>query len=188
MIRRAWALCVLIALVVAGGAQAHDSGPAIARAIVALHQGPISFDPAAAVSEQQADAVNQRLGRSTGISVAILPVDPQFSAVGAARELEFHLNRPGTIITLLGTRRGGDEHGRRRTRARHARAREPAVYDREGTVPALTGLIDAIEACATLPATGNEGGRLAVGARGRAAALAAASALALFGLRRARRP
>jgi hypothetical protein len=103
MIGRRWTFCVLIALAVPGVAQAHDSGPAIARAIVALNQGPISFDSAAPVSEQQADAVNQRLGRGSGISVAILPDDPQFSAVGAARELEFHLNRPGTIITLLGT-------------------------------------------------------------------------------------
>ena len=85
MICRAWALCVLISLAIAGGAQAHDSGPAIARAIVALRQGPISFDSASPVSEQQADAVNQRLGRSNGISVAILPADFQLSAVGAAR-------------------------------------------------------------------------------------------------------
>ena len=102
MIHRAWALCVLIPLVVAGGAQAHDSGPAIARAIVALQQGPISYDPASPVSELQADAVNQRLGRSSDIAIAILPVDFSLSAVGAARELDLHLDRPGTIVTVLG--------------------------------------------------------------------------------------
>jgi hypothetical protein len=103
---------------------------------VALNQGPISFDSAAPVSEQQADAVNQRLGRGSGISVAILPDDPQFSAVGAARELEFHLNRPGTIITLLGNNVGAtstdiDGHVLG-TLVRQSQQ----VYDREGTAGA----------------------------------------------------
>ena len=187
MIGRRWTFCVLIALAVPGGAQAHDSGPAIARAIVALNQGPISFDSAAPVSEQQADAVNQRLGRGSGISVAILPDDPQFSAVGAARELEFHLNRPGTIITLLGTNVGAtstdiDGHVLG-TLVRQSQQ----VYDREGTVPALTGLIDDIEAVRDAPAASDEGGRLGV-VLVTGAALVAGSALALFGLRRARRP
>lgn len=187
MIRPAWALCVLIALVAAGGAQAHDSGPAIARAIDALNQSPISFDSAAPVSEQQADAVNQRLSRGTGISVAILPADPQFSAAGAARELEFHLNRPGTIITLLGTSVGAastdiDGHVLR------ALVRESQqVYDREGTVPALSRLIDDIEAVRAAPDDEGGGSRFGL-VLVTAAVLVAGSVLALFGLRRARRP
>ena len=102
MIRRAWALCVLFALVATGGAQAHDSGPEIARALVALRQGPLSVDPATDVSPQQAEAVDRRLRDVTGILVAVLPVDYSLSAVGAARELELHLNRPGTVIAVLG--------------------------------------------------------------------------------------
>ena len=186
MIRRTWALCVLISLAVTGGAEAHDSGPAIARAIVALRQGPISFDSAAQVSEQQADAVNQRLSRSTGIAVAILPTDFQFSAVGAAKELALHLTRQGTIITLLGGDVGAtstDVDGRvLGTLVR----RSQQVYNREGTVPALTGLIDGVEAARDAPAD-DGGGRMAI-VLVTGAALVAGSALALFALRRARRP
>ena len=156
---------------------------------MALNQGPIfTFDSAAPVSEQQADAVNQRLGRGNGISVAILPDDPQFSAVGAARELEFHLNRPGTIITRCSETTWG-----RRARTSTATCsaalvhRNQQVYNREGTVPALTGLIDDIEAVRDAPAASDDGGRLGV-VLVTGAALVAASALALFGLRRARRP
>jgi hypothetical protein len=72
MIGRAWALCALIALVAAGGAQAHDSGPELARALAVLRQRPISVDPATEVTPQQAEALERRLRRSTGISVAIL--------------------------------------------------------------------------------------------------------------------
>ena len=78
MIRRVWPLCVLVSLVLTAGAHAHDSGPAIASALVALRQGPISFNSAAPVSEQQADAVNQRLHRSTG-SPSTLPCQPPIS-------------------------------------------------------------------------------------------------------------
>ena len=187
MICRAWALCVLISLAIAGGAQAHDSGPAIARAIVALRQGPISFDSASPVSEQQADAVNQRLGRSNGISVAILPADFQLSAVGAARELEFHLNRPGTIIALLGTDLGATSTDIDSPVLGALVRRSKQVYDREGTVPALTGLIDGIEAARDAPEAGGGGARFGV-VLVTAAALLAGSVLALFGLRRARRP
>ena len=187
MIHRAWALCVLIPLVVAGGAQAHDSGLAIARAIVALQQGPISYDPASPVSELQADAVNQRLGRSSDIAIAILPVDFSLSAVGAARELDLHLDRPGTIVTVLGGDLGAtstDVDGHvLGTLVRDSQA----VYNRDGPVPGLVGLIDAIEA-AKLPATDTDGGRGWAAALVVVAAVAGASVLGLFGLRRARRP
>jgi hypothetical protein len=187
MICRAWALCVLTSLAVAGGAQAHDSGPAIARALVALRQGPISFDSAAPVTEQQADAVNQRLGRSNDISVAILPADFQLSAVGAARELEFHLNRPGTIIALLGTDIGATSTDVDGPLLGALVRQSQQVYNREGTVPALTGLIDRIETARDARADGERGGRLGV-ALVTAAALVAGSVLALFALRRPRRP
>ncbi len=185
MIRRVWPLCVLISLVLIAGAHAHDSGPAIASALVALRQGPISFNSAAPVSEQQADAVNQRLNRSTGIAVAILPVDFSLSAVAAAKELELHLNRPGTIIALLGGDLGAtstDVDGP----VLGALVRESQqVYNREGTVPALTGLIDRIEAARDAPADGG-GGRTGI-VLITAAALVAGSVLAVFGLRRSRR-
>ena len=154
---------------------------------MALGQGPISYDSGSPVTEQQADAVNQRLGRSTGISVAILPPDFQLSAVGAARELELHLNRPGTIITLLGNDIGAtstDIEGRvLGTLVRQSQQ----VYNREGTVPALTGLIDGIEAARDDPAAGDGGGRMGV-VLVTGAALVGGSVLALFALRRARRP
>jgi hypothetical protein len=187
MICRAWALCVLIALVVAGGAQAHDSGPALARAIVALQQGPISYDPASPVSELQADAVNQRLARSSDIAIAILPVDFSLSAVGAARELEAHLNRPGTIVAVLGGDLGAtstDVDGHvLGTLVRNSQA----VYNRDGPVTGLVSLIDGIDA-AKLPEAEAGSGRGWVTALVAVAAVAALSVLALFGLRRARRP
>ena len=187
MIRRAWALCVLFALVATGGAQAHDSGPAIARALVALRQGStFTFDPASPVAEQQVEAINQRLSRSNGISVAVLPVDFSLSAVGAARELAFHLNRPGTVVAILGGDLGAtstDIDGRVLGALVH---RNQQVYNREGIVPALSGLIDGIEAAREPPAD-DGGGWLGVAAV-TAAALVAATALALFALRRARRP
>jgi hypothetical protein len=186
MIGRAWTLCFLISLVLAGAADAHDSGPAIARATEALRQGPISFDSAAQVSEQQADAVNQRLTRSTGIAVAILPADFQFSAVGAAKELALHLNRQGTIITLLGGDVGATSTDVEGPVLGALVRQSRQVYNREGTVPALTGLIDGIEAARDAPADGG-GGQLAV-VLVTVGALVAGSALALFGLRRARRP
>ena len=61
------------------------------------------------------------------------------------------------------------------------------VYNREGAVPALTVLIDSIEAARGAPADDDGGGRLGV-VLVTAAALVAGSVLALFGLRRARRP
>jgi hypothetical protein len=186
MIRRAWALCVLFALVATGGAQAHDSGPAIARALVALRQGStFTFDPASPVAEQQVEAIKQRLGRSNGISVAVLPVHFSLSAVGAARELAFHLNRPGTVIAILGGDLGAtstDVDGRVLGALVH---QNQQVYNREGIAPALSGLIDGIEAARDTPADG--GGRLGV-VLVTAAALVAATPLALFALRRARRP
>ncbi len=187
MILRAWTLCVLIPLALTGGAQAHDSGPAIARAIVALQQGPIAFDSAAPVSEQQADAVNQRLSRSTGIAVAILPADFQLSAVGAAKELELHLNRQGTIITLLGADIGATSTDVDGPVLGTLVRGSQQVYNREGAVPALTGLIDGVEAARDATGDGGGGGRLPI-VLVTAAALVAGSVLALFGLRRARRP
>ena len=187
MIHRVWSLCVLISLVLTAGAQAHDSGPAIASALVALRQGPISFNSAAAVSEQQADAVNQRLDRSTGIAVAILPVDFSLSAVAAAQELELHLNREGTIIALLGGDLGATSTDIDGPLLGALVRESQQVYNREGAVPALTGLIDRIEAARDAPADGG-GGRTGI-VLITAAALVGASALALFGLlRRARRP
>jgi hypothetical protein len=186
MIHRAWTLCVLIPLVLAAGAEAHDSGPAIARATVALQQGPISFDSAAPVSEQQADAVNQRLGRSSGIAVAILPADFQLSAVGAAKELALHLNRQGTIITLLGGDVGATSTDVEGPVLGALVRQSQQVYNREGTVPALTGLIDGIEAARDAPADGGGGLTAVVLVTG--LALVAASVLALFALRRARKP
>ncbi|MDX6439034.1 MAG: hypothetical protein QOF45_1617 [Gaiellaceae bacterium] len=188
MIRSASALCVLLALAVAGAAHAHDSGPAIAKALVALRQGPISVDPSGPVSEQQAAAISRRLDRSTRISVAILPVDFSLSAVGAAREIEAHLARPGTVVALLGgdlgatsTDVGGQLLG--------ALVRESqAVYNREGAVPALVGLIDRIEA-AKRPGGNGDHGRGWTVALVIVAAGATASVLALLALRRgARRP
>ena len=186
MICRAWTLCVLIPLVVTGGAQAHDSGPAIARALVALRQGStFTFDPASPVAEQQVEAINQRLSRSNGISVAVLPVDFSLSAVGAARELAFHLNRPGTVIAILGGDLGAtstDIDGHLLGALVH---QNQQVYNREGIVPALSGLIDGIEAAREPPA--DEGGGWLGVAAVTAAALGAATALALLALRRARR-
>ena len=188
MIRHAWMLCVLIALVVTGGAQAHDSGPAIARALVALRQGStFTFDPASPVAEQQVEAINQRLSRSNGISVAVLPVDYSLSAVGAARELALHLNQSGTVIAILGGDLGAtstDIDGRVLGALVH---QNQQVYNREGIVPALSGLIDGIEAARDAPGDRGGGGRLGV-ALVTAAALVAGSALALFALRRVRRP
>jgi hypothetical protein len=186
MIRRAWALCVLFALVATGGAQAHDSGPEIARALVALRQGPLSVDPATDVSPQQAEAVDSRLRRATRISVAILPVDYSLSAVGAARELELHLSRPGTVIAVLGGDLGAtstDIDGRVLGALVH---QSQQVHNRDGTVTALRGLIDNIEAAREPPADEGRGwfGVAAV----TAAALLAVTVLALFALRRARRP
>ena len=186
MIRRAWALCVLFALVFTGGAQAHDSGPAIARALVILRQGPLSLDPSVEVTAQQSEAVDQRLSRSNGISVAVLPVDYSLSAVGAARELALHLNRPGTVIAILGGDLGAtstDIDGHLLGALVH---QNQQVYNREGIVPALSGLIDGIEAAREPPA--DEGGGWLGVAAVTAAALGAATALALFALRRARRP
>jgi hypothetical protein len=188
MIRRAWMLCVLIPLVVTGGAQAHDSGPAIARALVALRQGTtFTFDPASPVDEQQVESINQRLSRSNGISVVVLPVDYSLSAVGAARELALHLSRPGTVIAILGGDLGAtstDIDGHLLGALVH---QYQQVYNREGIVPALSGLIDGIEAARDAPEAGGGGVRLGV-VLVTAAALVAASALALFALRRARRP
>jgi hypothetical protein len=186
MIRRVWMLCVLIALVVTGGAQAHDSGPAIARALVILRQGPLSLDPSVEVTPQQSEAVDQRLSRSNAISVAVLPVDYSLSAVGAARELALHLSRPGTVIAILGGDLGAtstDIDGHLLGALVH---QYQQVYNREGIVPALSGLIDGIEAAREPPA--DEGGGWLGVAAVTAAALVAASALALFALRRARRP
>ena len=170
------------------GAPAHDSGPAIAKAVVALRQGPISFNSAAPVTEQQAHAVNQRLHRTTGIAVAILPVDFSLSAVAAAKELALHLEREGTIITLLGGDLGAtstDVDGP----VLGALVRESQqVYNRDGTVPALTGLIDRIEIARDAPADGGGGGGWLAIVLVTVAALAAASALVLFGCVRARRP
>jgi hypothetical protein len=186
MIRRAWVLCVLLSLALAGGAQAHDSGPEIARALVALRQTPLSVDAATEVTPQQAEAIERRLRLATGISVAILPVDYSLSAVGAARELELHLNRPGTVIAVLGGDLGAtstDIDGR----SLGALVRQSQqVHNREGTVTALRGLIDSIEAAREPPA--DEGGGWFVVAAVTAAALLAATVLALLALRRARRP
>jgi hypothetical protein len=187
MIRRAPALCVLLALAVAGTAQAHDSGPAIARALVALRQGPLSVDPSVPVSEQQAGAIGRRLDRSSGISVAILPVDFSLSAVGAARELEAHLARPGTVVALLGGDLGATSSDVEGPLLGALVRNSQAVYNREGPVAALLGLIDRIEA-ATRPEENGDGVGWLTVALVIVASCAAASALALIAFRRARRP
>jgi hypothetical protein len=186
MIGRASVLCVLLALAGGGSAEAHDSGPAIARALVALRQSPISVDPSVPISEQQAATLSRRVHRSTGIAVAILPVDYSLSAVGAARELALHLNRPGTVIAIL----GGDVGATSTDIDGHLLGglvrQSQQVHNREGTVTALRGLIDSIEAAREPPS--DEGGGWFVVAAVTAAALVAATALALLVLRRARRP
>ena len=155
---------------------------------MALRQGStFTFDPASPVAEQQAEAINQRLSRSNGISVAILPVDFSLSAVGAARELAFHLNRPGTIIAILGGDLGAtstDIDGRVLGALVH---QNQQVYNREGIVPALTRPDRRHRSSARTSGADDGGGWLGVAAV-TAAALVAATALALFGLRRARRP
>jgi len=187
MIRRAWTLCVLVPLAVAGAAQAHDSGPAIARALVALRQGPDLirlFRPglraASRCCQPAAPSHQPHRGRNP-------PVDFSLSAVGAARELELHLNRPGTIITLLGGDLGATSTDIEGPLLGALVRRSQQVYNREGAVPALTVLIDSVEAARDAPADDDGGGRLGV-VLVTAAALVAGSVLALFGLRRARRP
>ena len=186
MIGRAWALCALIALVAAGGAQAHDYGPELARALAVLRQRPISVDPATEVTPQQAEALERRLRRSTGISVAILPLDYSLSAVGAARELELHLNRRGTVIAILGGDVGATSTEIDGRLLGTLVRRSQQVHNREGSVTALRGLIDNIDA-AREPAADEGGGWFGVAAV-TAAALLAITVLALLALRRARRP
>jgi hypothetical protein len=186
MARPASALCILLALAVAGSANAHDSGPAIARALVELRQSPISVDPAVPVSDQQTAAIRRRLQQSTGILVAMLPVDFSLSAVAAARELDAHLGRGGTVVALLGGDLGATSADVEGHRLGALVRKSQDVYNREGAVPAFLGLIDGIDA-ATQPEQEANGGPWTV-AFIIVAAIAVASALGLFALRRARRP
>jgi hypothetical protein len=186
MTGRLGAICALLALAAAPGALAHDSGPEIARAVEALRQGPIWFDGAAPVSEQQADAVHQRLSRSEDISVAILPPDPTLGAKGAARELDAHLGQGGTIVALVGQDLGAwsttvDEQA---LDALVLAGRQ--VYQRDGAVPALLGLIDGIEIAEQVSPAEKDGGGLSGITIALVAALAAGSVLGLFALWRGR--
>ena len=116
----------------------------------------------------------------------LLPVDFSLSAVAAAQELELHLNRPGTIIALLGGDLGATSTDIDGPLLGALVRESQQVYNREGTVPALTGLIDRIEAARGAPADG-DGGRTGI-VLITAAALLAGSVLALFGVWRFRRP
>ena len=118
--------------------------------------------------------------------MAILPVDYSLSAVGAARELDLHLGRPGTVIAVLGGDVGATSTDVDGPLLGALVRQSQQVHNREGTVTALRGLIDNIEAAREPPA--DEGGGWFGVAAVTAAALLAVTVLALFALRRARRP
>lgn len=129
--------------------------------------------------------MRRRLERSSGISVAILPVDFSLSAVRAAREIEFHLARAGTVVVVLGGDLGAistDVEGRQLGAL--VRDRQ-AVYNRSGPVPALIGLIDRIEVAKARETEDGKGGWM-IGVAS-LAAIGLASVLTLIALRRARR-
>ena len=99
-------LAVVVVLALPAAASAHAPTTAIGRAVEALSQVDVSYDPGAAVSDVEAGGFGTLAG--DGIAVAMLPTSalseiaggPQAVASEVAREA--HLD--GTLVALVGTR------------------------------------------------------------------------------------
>jgi hypothetical protein len=100
------ALAVVVALALPAAASAHAPTTAIGRAVEALSQVDVSYDPGAAVSDVEAAGFGTLAG--DGIAVAMLPTSalseitggPQAVASEVAREARLD----GTLVALVGTR------------------------------------------------------------------------------------
>lgn len=103
---RRLALSVVVVLTLPAAASAHAPTTAIGRAVEALSQVDVSYDPGAAVSDVEAAGFGALAG--DGIAVAMLPPSalseitggPQAVAAEIAREAQLD----GTLVALVGTR------------------------------------------------------------------------------------
>jgi len=103
-------LLLVFGLATVAPASAHAPGTAIGRAAEALGAGQISYDPGAALSELDVEAVERRLQATHAIAVALMPATaltevpggPNGVAAEIARESREH----GTLIVLAGRQLG----------------------------------------------------------------------------------
>ena len=99
-------LLSLLALAAAPAALGHGSATAIGRAVEALQQVDVSYDPAAAVSEIEAGQVELLAG--DGVYAAFLPAAAMGEVQGGARAVAEEVAREagvrGTLVALVGTR------------------------------------------------------------------------------------
>jgi hypothetical protein len=102
---RRLALAVLVLLALPGAAPAHSPATAIGRAVEALSQVDVSYDPGAAVSEVEAAGFGALAG--DGIAVAMLPASALSEITGGpqavASEVAREANVDGTLVALVGT-------------------------------------------------------------------------------------
>jgi hypothetical protein len=142
---------ILAVLVAAAEAGAHAPTTAIGRAVEALAQVPVSYDPGAAVSDVEAANFSQVVGPRT--SVAFLPASAVDELPGSgpndvAAEIAREAALDGTLVVLVGERLGAwsEDIGRERlavlvaeVEARPAETRAAAVDDLVNRIGAEPG-------------------------------------------------
>jgi hypothetical protein len=105
-VRRALVLVVAVALAGTAQAAAHAPTTAIGRAVLALEQVPVSYDPASAATEVEAANFAQ-LVDGTSVTVAFLPAAAAAeiaggSAASIAEEIAREANLDGSLVVLVG--------------------------------------------------------------------------------------
>jgi hypothetical protein len=105
---RRWLALAIVVLASAGAAGAHGPATAIGRAVEALGQVGVSYDPGAAVSEVEAGNFPQIVGPD--VTVAFLPTSAADEILGGpdavASEIAREAKLDGTLVVLVGARLG----------------------------------------------------------------------------------
>jgi hypothetical protein len=103
---RLLALAVAGVLMLPAAASAHSPATAIGRAVEALSQVDVSYDPGAAVSDVEAAGFGALAG--DGIAVALLPASALSEISGGRQAVVDEIAREaaldGTLVALVGTR------------------------------------------------------------------------------------
>lgn len=98
-------LLLAVALVAAASADAHGPATAIGRAVEALSQGDVSYDPLAAASDVEA-AGFEALG-GEGVAIAFLPEAALTEVLGGPQAVVAEIAREaaldGSLVALVGT-------------------------------------------------------------------------------------
>jgi hypothetical protein len=108
VLRRVALFVALAALAGASASDAHDQGPAVARAIEGLRAGPVTYEADSGLTELEADALGRQLATAKDVYVALLaPASLRSGIEATAEDIGHHLGRPGTYVVSSGRQLDG---------------------------------------------------------------------------------